>query len=90
MRVVIAYDVVDEKRLRKVYRFLCAHAVPLQKSVFLFEGREGQFLHCWNGLGRLIGQKDDVRAYPLPEIGQMSALGISALPSDVFYSGLMG
>ena len=34
---LIAYDVADAKRLRKVYKKMCGHGDPLQYSVFRCE-----------------------------------------------------
>ena len=38
MRYVIAYDIADPSRLRRVARRLERHALRHQKSVFLFDG----------------------------------------------------
>ena len=40
MRYLLGYDISDPKRLQKVYRRMCNYAVPIQYSIFLFDGRK--------------------------------------------------
>jgi len=64
---LIAYDIADKRRLSRLHRFIKSRAVPVQYSVFYFEGSSAQ-------VGRFLGEietyinvkQDDVRAYPLP------------------------
>lgn len=42
IRYIVAYDISDQKRLRKVYKTMCGYGDPLQYSVFRCDlsGRE--------------------------------------------------
>ena len=40
MSFLVAYDIADPKRLRRVARLLERYALRCQKSVFLFDGDE--------------------------------------------------
>jgi len=44
MRFLIAYDIGDPKRLRRIARLMERHAVRVQKSVFLFDGEEAALI----------------------------------------------
>ena len=35
---LIAYDISDPKRLNRVHRFVIKHCVPVQYSLYYFEG----------------------------------------------------
>lgn len=80
---LITYDITDPKRLSRLHRFLRKHAVPVQYSVFHFEGSAAK-------MGRLMAQietridprTDDVRAYQLPEQLSIDTLGRGVLPSQ--------
>lgn len=80
---LITYDITDPKRLSRLHRFLRKHAVPVQYSVFHFEGSAAR-------MGRLMAQietridprSDDVRAYQLPEQLSVDTLGRGTLPGQ--------
>jgi len=84
---LITYDITEPKRLTRLHRFLRKHGVPVQYSVFHFEGSPAQ-------MGRLMAQietridprTDDVRAYQLPEHLSIDILGRGVLPS---HTGLL-
>lgn len=84
MRWLIAYDIASPRRLQRIYRRLCAHALPLQASVFLLSGNQADFEACMaDVLPLLHRRKDDVRVYPLPNGGICHALGAEVLPEGV-------
>lgn len=63
---VIAYDIRDVRRLRRVQRFLrsCSHV--LQESVFAWEGTQRELQMLKAEIRRLIREsEDDVRGYPV-------------------------
>ena len=60
MRFLIAYDIADPRRLRKVARRLERLAVRCQKSVFLFQGDEAALLALLDEAAGLIEVKEDV------------------------------
>lgn len=80
---LITYDITNPKRLVRLHRFLRKQAVPVQYSVFHFEGSQAQ-------IGRLMAQiearidarTDDVRAYQLPERLSIDTLGRGSVPRD--------
>lgn len=86
---IIAYDITCPRRLQKVYRTLCGHAMRLQYSVFYFTGTHTQYQNCLNAIVPLIDlNDDDLRAYPLPTDGYQWRLGKATLPEGVCYTGL--
>ena len=60
MRYVIAYDIADPKRLRRVARCLERQAIRCQKSVFLFEGTEEALASLLNLAESHIDRNADV------------------------------
>lgn len=82
---LITYDITNPKRLMRLHRFLRKHAVPVQYSVFHYEGSAAS-------MGRLIAQiearidpaTDDVRAYQLPEHLSIDTLGRGGIPGDTY------
>ena len=86
---IIAYDITCPRRLQKVYRALCGHAMRLQYSVFYFTGTQTQYQNCLDQIVLLIDQScDDLRAYPLPTHGYQWRLGKATLPEGICYTGL--
>lgn len=85
---VIAYDIRSPKRLQRVHRFLKGLALPIQYSVFFFNGSEAELHCCMTDLASMINPKeDDIRCYPLPTSGLQICLGKASLPEDIYYSG---
>ena len=60
LRYIIAYDVANPKRLRRVARILEKHALRLQKSVFQFYGTQNEFLMVINELRPVIDHEEDL------------------------------
>lgn len=86
---VIGYDIANPRRLAKVYRRMCAHATPLEYSVFLLVGTEQAKRRCLEEVGGLIDRKqDDVRCYPLPGRGFQARIGRASLPEGIHWTGL--
>ena len=85
---VISYDIGNPKRLLRIHRYLKGLALPIQYSVFYFEGSEVELEKCIDKLTTMINPKeDDVRCYPLPKTGLQVCLGKAGLPNDIYYSG---
>ena len=81
---LIAYDIADPRRLRKVHRFLKQHAIPVQYSAFVFRGNQMQLDRILSGIAaRIKVTSDDVRAYHLPSRCEVAALGIQHLPVGI-------
>lgn len=63
---VIAYDVREIRRLRKVHYFLKKRAIALQNSVFLIHVNHKNLQKILQGIDeRVNGRVDDVRLYPV-------------------------
>lgn len=81
---LLAYDIADPRRLRRVHRYVRGKGVPLQYSVFLLEKTPRQVLHIRDDLADLINPvRDDVRIYRLPLHPGLETLGRSPLPDGV-------
>ena len=64
---LIAYDIRDPKRLRKVERHLSKQARRVQYSIFAADLTPAVLDRLCRALGRLIDPRvDDVRIYPVP------------------------
>ena len=57
---IVAYDICNPKRLRRVARGLERHAVRCQKSVFIFRGSEQRLSNVLGLLAKDIDPKVDV------------------------------
>lgn len=81
---LIAYDISDPRRLGRVYRFLCAQAVPAQYSVFTTRCAPMKLGIIRAGLAAIVDDRDDdVRIYPVPEPAHLTVYGKKALPDGL-------
>lgn len=81
---LIAYDIADPRRLRRVHRFLSHHAVPVQYSVFATRASTMKLGEIRSGLAQIIdAREDDVRIYPIPEPAHLAVYGKKALPEGL-------
>lgn len=81
---LIAYDIADPRRLRRVHRFLGRHAVPVQYSVFATRASPMKLGEIRAGLEKLVNpREDDVRIYPIPEPAHLAVYGKKALPEGL-------
>ena len=60
MRYLLAYDIADPARLRRVARFLEKRALRCQKSVFLFRGDAAAVNQLLDELLPLLDPRQDV------------------------------
>jgi CRISPR-associated endonuclease Cas2 len=60
MRFVIAYDIADPKRLRRVARRLERAALRTQKSVFVFHGDAQALAELLDDVARLMDLRHDI------------------------------
>lgn len=75
-RYLVCYDITDEKRLGKVFRFLKGRGLHLQYSVFLCKLTWPELGEVKERLSTLINPKeDDIRIYPLPADGKVTVMG---------------
>lgn len=85
---LIAYDVRDPKRLRRVQRYLRTCAYALQESVFAWQGDHRQLAELKQQLTRLIRpSEDDVRGYPVPEGQAILWWGNLPMPQGIVDEG---
>jgi len=75
---VICYDISHPRRLARLYRYLLKHAVPLQYSVFLFNGDDRQLECCMQKAIELIDEKED--RYTVERITHYVVICILFLP----------
>ena len=81
---LIAYDISDPKRLNRVHRFVIKHCVPVQYSLYYFEGSTRAVEGLLKEMQNLIKpEADDVRAYPLPPTPDIVTLGRGSLPATI-------
>lgn len=75
-RWLLAHDIADPKRLRKVWRVMRKVGVPLQYSLYLLRGNRRAIDKTLDQLRDLIDNKsDDLRVYPLGENTRLWGLG---------------
>lgn len=68
---LVAYDISHPRRLQRVHRLLKKRALPVQKSVFFFQGHEGQLKQLLDEVATLMKKKeDDLRAWPVDRMGE--------------------
>lgn len=81
---IIAYDITDNKRLGRVYRFLKKEAIPIQRSIFYYEGTVSVLTKILDEIeGRINSKTDDVRAYCLPTKLHYYAIGASVFADGI-------
>jgi CRISPR-associated protein Cas2 len=75
-RYLVCYDITDEARLTRVYRYLKNLGIHMQYSVFLCSFTWPELQETVSRLDGLIDSKsDDVRIYPLPAGDAITVLG---------------
>ena len=75
---LVAYDIADPGRLRRVHRYLKERGIWTQQSVFLFHGTRREHHDLLNGLAGIIHtREDDIRAYPVPHPGSLWFRGLT-------------
>ena len=85
---ILAYDVREEKRLRKLHYFLRKRALPLQRSVFLLHCSAADLAEILNGVReRTHLREDDVRLYPVHSPQSIWAAGQQQAAIQNLYAG---
>ena len=81
---LLCYDIADPRRLQRVHRVVCRHAVPLQYSVFHTIATRHEVLDMLHDIEEHIApREDDVRAYPLLTTAWPVTLGRGRLASGI-------
>lgn len=83
-RWLICYDIADPRRLQRVHRTVCRHAIPYQYSVFSMLGTRKQVTDALLEVAEHIdAREDDLRAYPLLTSAPAFSYGQDPLPDGV-------
>jgi len=73
---LVCYDIADERRLNRVYKYLRERGLHIQYSVFHCQLTWKELQELKAALSSLInGKEDDVRIYPLPQDTEVFVLG---------------
>lgn len=81
---LIAYDIADPRRLGRIHRRLLKYALPVQYSLFLYNGSTLDVDKLMDELAKLMeAREDDLRAYPLPTNAEIHMIGQSGLPGNM-------
>lgn len=81
---LVCYDIADRRRLSRFHRFMKRHGIPLQYSVFCYEGSAAQAGKLASEIESLIDTAaDDVRIYQMPAHPQCDTLGAASMPAGV-------
>jgi len=84
---IIAYDISDKKRLRKVHKLVEEYAVRVQRSVFSAPFTTVLLKELVQRLKKIINTKqDDIRIYPLSAKYSAEIYGTCRLPEGLIYS----
>jgi len=84
MRYIIAYDICQPRRLRRVARCLEKHALRVQKSVFVYEGTADDLGNLLDAVAELIEASEDC-VHAWRTASQQPRLGISRGTSPYVY-----
>lgn len=88
-RYLVAYDVVDPKRLRAIYRKLCGFGEHVQYSVFVCDLSTKQRVLLSDAIGSIINAREDrvmiVDLGPVNGRGQdcINVLGVATRPKSL-------
>ena len=81
---LIAYDIADPRRLNRIHRRMIKHALPVQYSLFLFNGSQRDAQRLLDELAEFMDtREDDLRAYPVPTHPEINFIGQSGLPDNI-------
>ena len=87
---VVCYDIRDERRLARVYRFMRQRGLHIQYSVFYCRLSWNDLVELKESLRNMIdGREDDLRIYPLPHDVNIMTMGCGdRIPKgvDIFLS----
>jgi CRISPR-associated protein Cas2 len=85
---IVCYDIRDERRLARVYRYLKQSGVHIQYSVFHCRLTWQDLAELKNAIGAIIDEKeDDVRIYPLPQEMKVTVMGQGdRVPEGIVFS----
>ncbi len=77
---LVAYDIADPRRLRKVHHRMKKSGIAAQKSVFFVNGNENQVNDILDKIAAVMNiEEDDLRAYPITKPGEVWTNGPNPL-----------
>ena len=76
---LIAYDVTNDKRLRRVARLCEDYGVRIEKSVFECNLDGKAFHELWSKLARVVTDADSVVDYPIGLLDQKKILTLGGV-----------
>jgi len=66
MKFLISYDIKDDKRLRKIAKYLENRALRIQFSIYILENpKKNEFKDMIKKLKELMEDEDDIRIYKI-------------------------
>ena len=85
---LLAYDVREPRRLRRLHYLLCKHATALQYSLFLLEKKKSDVPELLENIRKLVNEKeDDVRLYPIKRPAEIWVSGKQSEAMSGLYGG---
>lgn len=85
---LIAYDISEPRRLRRLHRYLRTQGIAMQQSVFLVRRDTREIAPLMDELDQYIDAKhDDLRAYPVTAPGEIWLHGQRAVEGPVLLPG---
>ncbi|MDD5007495.1 MAG: CRISPR-associated endonuclease Cas2 [Syntrophorhabdaceae bacterium] len=73
---LVCYDICEERRLAKVYRYLKQRGLHIQYSVFHCRLTWQELIELKKDINEIIDEKeDDVRIYPMPQDMEVTVMG---------------
>lgn len=77
---LVAYDIADPRRLRKVHHRMKKSGISAQKSVFFVNGDEERVNRVLDTIASVMNaEEDDLRAYPITRPGEVWTNGPNPL-----------
>jgi CRISPR-associated protein Cas2 len=81
---LIAYDIRDPRRLRRVHGYLRQQAIPVQYSVFVTRCSATRVGAIRAALAQIVDSRvDDVRIYHVPDRAEVITFGTKTLPDGI-------
>jgi CRISPR-associated protein Cas2 len=85
---LVAYDIREPRRLRRLHRCLKCEGAAVQYSAFCVEAGDERMARLLQRVAGLIDMRaDDVRAYHVPTHCRVWAIGRQQMPDGVFLEG---
>lgn len=92
MVFLVAYDIANDKRLRRIARLMEEHGIRVQKSVFLFEGSDADLEELFTSAAERMDLEDDlIQAWRIasgqPKEGRSLGKPIPIFPDSIVFNG---